>query len=50
MSDFQKRIENLSPKRLKLLALELQSRLQEMERQQTEPIAIIGMGCRIPRC
>jgi acyl transferase domain-containing protein len=48
MSDFQKRIENLSPKRLMLLALDLQSRLQEMERQQTEPIAVIGLGCRIP--
>ncbi len=48
MSDFQKRIENLSPKRLMLLALELQSRIEEIERQQTEPIAVIGIGCRIP--
>jgi acyl transferase domain-containing protein/acyl carrier protein len=48
MSDFQKRIESLSPKRLMLLALELQSQVEKMERQQTEPIAVIGLGCRIP--
>ncbi|MGA8087918.1 MAG: polyketide synthase, partial [Terracidiphilus sp.] len=48
MSDFQKRIENLSPKRLMLLAIELQSRVEKMERQQTEPIAVIGLSCRIP--
>ena len=48
MSDFQSRIENLSPKRLVLLALELQSRIEEMQGQLTEPVAIIGMGCRLP--
>src|SRR5580700_1863762 len=45
MDDFRARIEKLSPKRLALLALELQAKL---ERLQNEPIAIVGMGCRIP--
>ncbi|HEX3375868.1 MAG TPA: beta-ketoacyl synthase N-terminal-like domain-containing protein, partial [Candidatus Acidoferrales bacterium] len=48
MSDFRQRIEKLSPKRLALLALELQSKLEEKERERTEPIAIIGIGCRMP--
>jgi malonyl CoA-acyl carrier protein transacylase len=48
MADFRSRIQKLSPERLALLALELQSRLEKLERQRTEPIAIIGMGCRIP--
>jgi acyl transferase domain-containing protein/acyl carrier protein len=48
MSDFQKRIESLSPKRLMLLALELQSQVERMERRRVEPIAIVGIGCRLP--
>jgi malonyl CoA-acyl carrier protein transacylase len=48
VDNFRSRIEKLSPKRLALLALELQSRVDDLERQRTEPIAIIGMGCRIP--
>src|ERR1700683_4276556 len=61
MSDFRDRIEKLSPKRLALLALELHSKLEKLEaleRDRTaqrqpqphhnEPIAIIGIGCRIP--
>lgn len=48
MSDFLKRIEGLSPKRLALLALELQSKLDRAECEQREPIAIIGLGCRVP--
>ena len=48
MSDFRERIKKLSPKRLELLALELQSRLDEMEKSPSDAIAIIGMGCRIP--
>ena len=48
MSDFRQRIEKLSPKRLALLALELQSKIEENEREHTDPIAIVGMGCRIP--
>lgn len=48
MSEFLARIEKLSPKRLALLALDLQSRLDEIERQRAEPIAIVGIGCRMP--
>jgi acyl transferase domain-containing protein len=48
MSDFQERVLSLSPKRLMLLALDLQSRIDELEKQQSEPIAVIGIGCRIP--
>ncbi len=48
MSDFRERIEKLSPKRLVLLALELQSRLEAVEKESKEPIAIVGMGCRMP--
>ncbi len=48
MDDFRTRIEKLSPKRLALLAMELQSRIDDLERQRSEPIAIIGMACRVP--
>jgi acyl transferase domain-containing protein/acyl carrier protein len=48
MSDFLERISKLSPKRLALLAAELQAKLDALERTRTEPIAIIGMGCRFP--
>jgi acyl transferase domain-containing protein/acyl carrier protein len=48
MSDSPTRIRNLSPKRLMLLALDQQSKLEELERRRTEPIAIVGMGCRFP--
>ena len=49
MTDFRERIEKLSPRRLTLLALELQSRLEALEREKTDPIAVIGIGCRIPQ-
>jgi acyl transferase domain-containing protein len=48
MSDFLQRIAKLSPKRLALLALDLQTRLEAAERTRTEPVAIIGIGCRFP--
>lgn len=48
MSEFSERIANLSPKRLALLALELQSKLESMEKVSQEPIAVIGLGCRFP--
>jgi acyl transferase domain-containing protein/SAM-dependent methyltransferase/acyl carrier protein len=48
VSDFLKRIEGLSPKRLALLALELQSKVERLERERSEPVAIIGIGCRLP--
>src|SRR5215213_10235228 len=50
-SEFLERITKLSPKRLALLALELQTKLDKLEKQnssQTEPIAIVGMACRFP--
>ena len=48
MSDFLERIAKLSPKRLALLAADLQAKVDDLERARTEPIAIIGMGCRFP--
>ena len=48
MSEFSERIANLSPKRLALLALELQSKIESMEKWRQEPIAVIGIGCRFP--
>lgn len=48
MKDFMRRISNLSPKRLALLVVELQSKLEKLERKNREPIAIIGAGCRFP--
>jgi acyl transferase domain-containing protein/SAM-dependent methyltransferase len=46
--DFLTRIADLSPKRLALLASEMQERIESLERASREPIAIIGMGCRTP--
>ncbi len=47
MSDeFLNRIDKLSPKRLALLALELHEQLEAAQRR--EPIAVIGIGCRLP--
>ncbi len=40
------RLQKLSPKRLALLAAELQRRLSASE--TPEPIAVIGMACRLP--
>jgi acyl transferase domain-containing protein/acyl carrier protein len=48
MSEFQDRITKLSPKRLALLALELQSKLDAVDAAGSEPLAIIGVGCRFP--
>jgi acyl transferase domain-containing protein len=48
MSDFKERIAKLSPQKLALLAVSLQSKLDHVERTASEPIAIVGMGCRIP--
>lgn len=48
MSDFLARISKLSPQRLALLANELNERLQAIEQERSEPLAIIGMGCRFP--
>jgi acyl transferase domain-containing protein/SAM-dependent methyltransferase/NAD(P)-dependent dehydrogenase (short-subunit alcohol dehydrogenase family)/acyl carrier protein len=48
MKDFLERISKLEPRRLALLAAQLQSRLDAVERARHEPIAIIGMACRFP--
>jgi pyochelin synthetase len=48
VSDFLDRIAKLSPKRLALLASDLNSKLERLNRRGTEPIAVIGMGCRFP--
>ncbi|WP_129674296.1 type I polyketide synthase [Candidatus Chloroploca sp. Khr17] len=48
MNEFFERISKLSPKRLALLALELQGRLESAERIRREPIAIVGLGCQFP--
>ena len=48
MNDFSQRIANLSPERLILLATELHSRLDKIDRRRQEPIAVVGMGCRFP--
>ena len=48
MSDFLARISHFSPKRLALLADELNDRVAQLEAAQHEPIAIVGIGCRLP--
>ena len=48
MNEFFERITKLSPKRLQLLAVELQTKLESLERQRSEPVAVIGMACRFP--
>ncbi|MDL1883142.1 SDR family NAD(P)-dependent oxidoreductase [Anaerolineae bacterium CFX8] len=48
MSDLLDRISQLSPKRLALLVMDLQAKLEASERRKSEPIAIVGMGCRFP--
>ena len=53
MSEFLKRIAEFSPKRLLLLAAELEERVRTLEAsnlgiRKHAPIAIVGMGCRYP--
>ncbi len=48
MKEFLERINNLPPERVKLLAAQLQARVDTLENQRSEPIAIIGMSCRFP--
>ncbi|MEP7209608.1 MAG: type I polyketide synthase, partial [Alphaproteobacteria bacterium] len=48
MSDFLDKISQYSPKRLALLADDLQRRLTTLEAKASEPIAIVGIGCRLP--
>src|ERR1700733_15444042 len=46
--EFLERIRQLSPKRLALLAAELERRLAARETAACEPVAVIGLGCRMP--
>ena len=48
MKEFLERINGLPPERVKLLAAQLQSRIDVLEKRQREPIAVIGMSCRFP--
>jgi len=48
VSDFLARISQYSPKRLALLADELNTRVQRLEQSLHEPIALVGIGCRLP--
>jgi amino acid adenylation domain-containing protein len=49
MSTVAQRAEELSPVKRALLAVEeMQAKLDAVEQARTEPIAIIGMGCRFP--
>jgi acyl transferase domain-containing protein/acyl carrier protein len=48
VSEFFDRISQLPPKRLALLALELQEKLERAERRFVEPVAVVGVGCRFP--
>ncbi len=48
-SNTSERISQLSPLKQALLKIEeMQSKLNAIERAKSEPIAIIGMGCRFP--
>src|SRR5215471_18280967 len=47
-SDFLDRISKLSPKRLALLAAQLNEQVEAAKERTRAPIAVIGMGCRLP--
>jgi hypothetical protein len=42
--DLTQRLARLSPAKQALVAQQLQSKLEALERRQAEPIAIIGVG------
>ncbi|MEZ4729295.1 MAG: hypothetical protein R3E79_19355 [Caldilineaceae bacterium] len=45
----QEQISQLSPLKQALVKInELQAKLKQAEATQSEPIAVIGMGCRLP--
>lgn len=46
--EFLERIQKLSPKRLALLVAELERRLAARETSSSMPIAVVGIGCRMP--
>lgn len=48
MNEFKNRIANLKHKQLLLLADQLNTRLEKSNLTATEPLAVIGLGCRFP--
>lgn len=48
MNEFKHRIANLTHKQLTLLADQLNTRLEKANLMATEPLAVIGLGCRFP--
>ena len=49
MEQLADRLKNLTPLQRAVVALkETQARLDALERQRAEPIAIVGMACRYP--
>ena len=48
MSSKADRIANISPVQLALLSKQLRSKIDGLEILEAEPIAIVGMGCRLP--
>jgi len=48
VNDFLKKIADFSPRRLALLAAELDERVRTIEQGLRAPIAIVGIGCRFP--
>ena len=48
MNDFLDQIRTLSPQRLTLLAVKLKEQLDRARGIAEEPIAVIGIGCRLP--
>jgi acyl transferase domain-containing protein/acyl carrier protein len=48
VNDFFDRVSRLSHKRLVLLAEELNATLEQAEARRSEPIAVVGLGCRFP--
>lgn len=50
MSDSDKRIEKLSPLKRALFAVEeMRKKLEKLQNEKREPIAVIGMGCKFPK-
>ena len=50
MSDSNKRIEKLSPLKRALFAVEeMRKKLEKIQNEKREPIAVIGIGCKFPK-
>ena len=48
MSTFLERIRGLSQKQLAVLALRLNEELEQAAKRRSGPIAVVGIGCRLP--